>query len=160
MSRSVVALLLTVVTADGPCSRERSRAVRRRVAEDLLPIGAEVGGGVEMQAKGCALHPSHDRFAKQEAAALRRGRRGLHRCGLCGKIFKTAAYLDRHLDRKHSDLLPANATVCPAAFYAMLRCDRPGSRSDSASGRRREPGELRKHACNEHDMRSLRFRWR
>jgi uncharacterized Zn-finger protein len=42
------------------------------------------------------------------------------KCNYCNKRFVSEKYLDRHLERAHSNLIPANATVCLSDYSKML----------------------------------------
>ena len=75
------------------------------------------------------------------------------RCKVCNKLFKAEHYLDRHLDRKHSDLLNATAaSTCLGDYCDILQCPswvERVRRQARDQPRRCKDGELeaRRHLC-------------
>jgi hypothetical protein len=112
------------------CSRSRSRLARRIVSAQLSRLGGdgEHGGGgaggavTPADAHGCPFHPASDMFAAQERHKQKQARRRW-KCGYCGKVFVSEAYLDRHMGLRHGSAVPLNATTCLADFCGVLGCE-------------------------------------
>ena len=84
----------------------------------LIPMAESLGATLSEE---CPLHPSHDHLLHYEQH--KKSLTGSHfRCGLCGKIFKSEHYLDRHFDRRHADAAPPTADTCLGDFCDFLRC--------------------------------------
>ncbi|KAA6425473.1 MAG: hypothetical protein FRX49_04371 [Trebouxia sp. A1-2] len=70
----------------------------------------------------CPFHPLRDTYGMQDAA--RHKHRGIQwKCGFCGKIFRTEAFLDQHMDKNHKNEKHPSADVCLADLCEMLHCD-------------------------------------
>jgi hypothetical protein len=91
-----------------PCSRRLSALVREVVRSDVLPIvlprALNTNGRITAVPEQCLLYPDNDMFSDQELHKTVTGG-GLHKCLYCNKTFKSDAYLNAHMDRKHEDEL-------------------------------------------------------
>lgn len=67
----------------------------------------------------CLLAPQNDILRAQEAQKLLMPD-GLWKCSLCGKIFRSEHYHDKHLARKHSNMRYDTGTSCLADFCGTL----------------------------------------
>ncbi|KAJ1619010.1 hypothetical protein T492DRAFT_1089063, partial [Pavlovales sp. CCMP2436] len=101
-----------------PCSRAKSREARQIVDERLIAKALSYGVQIDRR---CKLHPDNDLLRPHEANKSMASS-SQWRCKTCGKVFRTEAYIDMHMDRKHADTLPANRNVCPADFCDILGC--------------------------------------
>ena len=100
------------------CDRALSREARRIVETDLARRARELGVTIQEQ---CPLHPQHDHLLVHERLK-QPATQWQWRCSDCGKVFKSEAYLDRHLEKKHHDLLPADGGTCLADYCDILGC--------------------------------------
>ena len=101
-----------------PCDRAQAREARGILQNYLIAKLTEIGP----LSGSCPFHPSRDYLSSHEEY-----KRKVHprqwRCALCQKSFRSERFLDKHLDRRHSDTLvkPQNA-VCLSDFCELLRC--------------------------------------
>ncbi len=100
------------------CDRPRAREARDIIRTEVVALATKLG--VELS-RECPLHSDHDHVLGHEhhKSAISMFQ---WKCGYCGKLFRSERYLDMHLERKHSDLLPKNASVCLGDFCDILRC--------------------------------------
>jgi hypothetical protein len=127
--------------ADGTCSRQLSRQVRRYLTDDVLPI---LNVKRESLPSSCPFHPSADMYLEQEKHKIEH-QGSDYQCQYCDKKFLDEFYMDKHMDRMHADMIPvsnqppiqlitmivhpfllcvekASATVCLADHCPMLGC--------------------------------------
>eukprot|EP00300_Choanocystis_sp_HF-7_P011147 c17326_g1_i3.p1 GENE.c17326_g1_i3~~c17326_g1_i3.p1 ORF type:complete len:290 (+),score=62.88 c17326_g1_i3:118-870(+) len=101
------------------CSREKSRKVRSIIREYILK---EVEKREYELPDSCELDPENDMQLPQEEekhfVSVREWR-----CGKCGKRFKSEEFLDKHLYRKHKDMVSEDRTVCLADLCEIFDCD-------------------------------------
>ena len=119
------------------CDRASAREARNAVNKELLPLAASLGATLSLD---CPLHPEHDHLLLHE------GNKTMitqfqWKCSICGKLFRSEHYLDRHFDRRHLDTLSAGASTCLGDFCDVLRCP------SWLEGLRRERKELAKRNC-------------
>lgn len=144
---------------DELCDRSRSRKVRTMIREIVLTelpdemdgdSDEDDGGGYEFP-EGCQLDPELDMQLEHE-----QNKQMVHsrewKCNYCGKRFKTEAYLDKHMHRKHSSHL--NGTVCLADLCDVFGCDM-GPTQGSVGSKNLE--SLRKK-CDEKEMKRMAYR--
>jgi hypothetical protein len=106
---------------------------RGKRAAQFLP--AQSPRGRSNTTGGAAQGPERTGFAGWLDSLLGGGKRdrrssaaaavypGLHTCGICGRHFKTAPYLDRHLQSTHAaDGEAADGSACLADFCPFLGC--------------------------------------
>lgn len=131
------------------CDKHAAREARQVVEKVVTKIAGSFGAEL---ASTCPLHPSNDHVLPHEQQK-KPVTQWQWRCGVCGKLFKAEHYLDRHLDRKHADLLNATAaSTCLGEYCDILQCP---SWVDGVRRQERErprpckAGELeaRKHLC-------------
>uniref|UniRef100_T1J491 C2H2-type domain-containing protein n=1 Tax=Strigamia maritima TaxID=126957 RepID=T1J491_STRMM len=73
--------------------------------------------------EACPLAPQRDVYGIQESQKLEEGPANW-RCGLCGKSFYSEAYLDRHFDSRHFNVLNMRSdAVCLARYCDIMRCE-------------------------------------
>lgn len=113
---SVLALILYAFEAKGDCPRDNSRRVRSFFMTDVFPVLST--NPLDLPAS-CPLHPMHDKYIAHEDNK-HYDHNGEWKCKYCNKRFVSEKYIDRHLERMHSDMLPENATVCLSDYSKML----------------------------------------
>jgi hypothetical protein len=98
----VVVLLQVGYSTDVQCSRETSRKVRSLLERELYPLMAT--DPVQLPTS-CAIHPSKDMYHEHEKHKFH-DHGSDWQCRYCSKRFVSEKYLDRHLERMHSHLIP------------------------------------------------------
>ena len=101
------------------CDRAASREARRIAKTDILEAAQRQN--VPLLAS-CPLHPDNDRVRSHETHKKKIAP-NQWRCGVCDKIFSSEEYLDRHMERRHADML-TNDTLCLGDYCDVLRCPR------------------------------------
>jgi len=103
------------------CDRALSRKARKILNELVF---SDIETSPSQLPWDCPFNPIHDLFFTQEQS-----KQTIHntqwKCSVCGKLFKSEFYLDRHFDRKHEDMLTQEAAVCLADFCDVLGCEGP-----------------------------------
>lgn len=112
----VLSLAVLSSGANGDCPRDDSRRVRSFFMTDVFPV---LNTNPVDLPSSCPFHPMHDMYRVHEENKIS-DYNGEWKCKYCNKRFVSEKYLDRHLDRMHSDLLPENATVCLSDYSKML----------------------------------------
>lgn len=98
-------LLASVAGAEqSGCSREDARRIRSFLQNEVLP---PLGLKPTDLPNSCALHPSLDMYGTHEAHKTSEHRSDWQ-CMYCRKRFVSENYLDRHLERFHSNLIPVS----------------------------------------------------
>ncbi|KAJ1431493.1 hypothetical protein B484DRAFT_347218 [Ochromonadaceae sp. CCMP2298] len=116
---TIAALLLGFADCvGGTCSRQLSRQVRRYLTDDVLPI---LNVKRESLPSSCPFHPLADMYLEQENHKSEH-QGSDYQCQYCDKKFLDEFYMDKHMDRLHADMIPANATVCLADHCPMFGC--------------------------------------
>ena len=100
------------------CSRRESRMVRLFLEKNVY---SQLNDPLESMLSQCPLHPSVDRFIEQERNKNKIERK-TWQCSYCNKKFVSEYYIDRHMDRKHSDKLKQNSTNCFADYCNIFGC--------------------------------------
>jgi hypothetical protein len=125
---------------DQPCSRRLSALVREVVRSEVLPrvlpAVPNANDRDRLVPEQCLLHRDNDMFLDQDLHKTVTGS-GLHKCLYCNKTFKSDAYLDAHMDRKHVDELRGardsagrpSARFCLADAAPVLGIPAPSSAS-------------------------------
>ena len=139
---------VVAAAAGVPCSRSRARQARAIASEFV--VAPALALGYELP-PACALAPSNDVYAVQEAGKRMR-RRGQWQCAHCGKLFRTEEHLDKHLGNRHSDLIPEGAHVCLADLCDVLHCDavEVGAEAMLRAPCRESDMQRARHACEAH----------
>lgn len=131
------------------CERPSAREARAAVRTDVMALAARLGARMLPE---CPLHPDHDHLREHEAQK-KPLTQWQWRCGICGKLFRSEHYLDLHLERRHADTLPHNASLCLGEFCDILRCPtwleavRQQHRHAQATACRRRELDARRHFC-------------
>lgn len=84
------------------CSREDARRIRSFIHNEVLPPLGLKPADLPIS---CALHPSLDMYSVHEAHKTSEHRSDWQ-CLYCRKRFVSEKYLDKHLERFHSNLIP------------------------------------------------------
>ena len=110
------------------CNATTTRAVRWTLTRYVRSVVAMTG--VSLQQESCPLsallaapigsEPS-DCFSSQDNRSLRT-LQGRLRCLVCGKVFRSQLYLDRHFSNRHADVLPKRAP-CLDSLCDVLHCE-------------------------------------
>lgn len=126
------------------CSRSLSSLVRELVRTEVLPrmfpTHPSSKDHAQLVPEQCLLHPGNDMFADQERHKVVTSG-ALHKCLYCNKTFKSDAYLDAHMDRRHTDELRGardaagrpNARFCPADLAPLFGVPTAPSSSPSSA---------------------------
>ncbi|KAL0924505.1 hypothetical protein M5K25_005338 [Dendrobium thyrsiflorum] len=101
------------------CSRERSRAAWKAIAEYLIPFVDEEQYELP---KKCRLNPENDMFRDQEQHKVHVDTNEW-RCGFCKKSFRAEKFLDQHFDNRHYNQLNDSQGRCLADLCGALHCD-------------------------------------
>ncbi|KAI0523131.1 hypothetical protein KFK09_005521 [Dendrobium nobile] len=101
------------------CSRERSRAAWKAIAEYLIPFVDEEQYELP---KKCRLNPENDMFRDQEQHKIHVDTNEW-RCGFCRKSFRAEKFLDQHFDNRHYNQLNDSQGRCLADLCGALHCD-------------------------------------
>ncbi len=102
------------------CSRRHSKFVREYFARELLPIYQTFSLPVPDK---CPFSPLHDIYHFQEN---NKTKLDIYKwkCDICGKIFSSEHFLDKHFDNRHTAALQRNKhTVCLANHCRFFRCE-------------------------------------
>ena len=102
------------------CSRSDSRLVRRYLEAEIWPRlkATDVAGSLPSE---CPLNPRLDMYLAQEKKKVKKSKNE-YKCGICGKIFRTEYYLDKHMDLKHGDHIDTEMDTCLADFCQIFGC--------------------------------------
>lgn len=100
------------------CDRAAAREARRVVKSVVEPFAESLGAKLS---PSCPLAPEQDHLLphEQQKHAITSQQ---WRCNKCGKLFRTEHYLDKHLGRKHTDLLSTTAHACLGDYCDILQC--------------------------------------
>ena len=69
----------------------------------------------------CPLHEAHDVYGIQEGNKTEEYA-ARWRCELCGKAFYTEAYLDKHFENKHDDMVLKVRESTISICYTVFAC--------------------------------------
>ena len=126
------------------CDRGASRAARKAARKLLFDVADAHGVTIS---SGCPLHPDNDWLLPHEKHKQPLSRQQW-RCALCGKTFRNEHYMDMHMERKHPELITANASVCPGEYCDILRCPSWVDELRRQPARCDEPAlRARRHLC-------------
>ena len=135
------------------CSRERSRHARAVLDEFFHPV---VDKNRFELPPACPFARAKDMYLEHERHK-EVVRRTQYKSLYSDKTFKSEYYVDKHMDNRHSDKIPAGADVCLAEYCDVLRCAR------FAAGARRTPrraSSTRWMPSGSTRMNATRLRWR
>lgn len=116
LSFLLIGICLCISGVVSHCPRDNSRRVRNFFSSDVFPV---LGTTPADLPKSCALHPDFDMYKVHEDHKVF-DHNSDWRCQYCNKRFVSEKYLDRHMERTHSNWIPANATVCLSDYSKML----------------------------------------
>lgn len=147
------------------CSRDKSRKVRTILRELVL---SQLGSEFELP-DDCPLDPELDSQLPHEE--LKRSMAGTDwGCGACGKHFRSEEFVDKHMFRKHPELIDQDRTVCLADMCDVFLCDELATRfkrqkfdddendDDSGISDDQLVQQIAKSKCDELKMKSLKHR--
>ena len=95
----------------GECHRARTRTARQRLDDLFYPVIERNDINFVLETS-CPLARELDMLRPFEELK-RMKRRGEWQCQKCSKIFRGEDYLDKHMSRKHMDLLCADSPPHP-----------------------------------------------
>lgn len=95
------------------CDFPSSRLARDAIVRDILPYLGEGDGD-------CVFDPSKD-ILRDIDASKELGAHHTFTCKVCGKIFRSEAYADRHIVSRHPELINSNG-ACFADYSDVLGC--------------------------------------
>ncbi|KAK4752814.1 hypothetical protein SAY87_021612 [Trapa incisa] len=101
------------------CSRERSRAASKIIAEYLTPFLEKERYQLS---ENCRLHHENNLYRDQEEHKMHVDLNEW-KCGYCGKRFYEEKYLDMHFDNRHYEMLNVSHVKCFADLCGALHCD-------------------------------------
>ena len=140
------------------CSRERSRHARAVLDEFFHPV---VDKNRFELPPACPFARAKDMYLEHERHK-EVVRRTQYKSLYSDKTFKSEYYVDKHMDNRHSDKIPAGADVCLAEYCDVLRCDAfRGWRATDAKARFEHALDaigLHAHECDEAEMEGARAR--
>ena len=140
------------------CSRERSRHARAVLDEFFHPV---VDKNRFELPPACPFARAKDMYLEHERHK-EVVRRTQYKSLYSDKTFKSEYYVDKHMDNRHADKIPAGADVCLAEYCDVLRCDAfRGWRATDAKARFEHALDaigLHAHECDEASLEDARAR--
>ena len=102
-----------------PCSREKSRMVRRGLSEFVQPHLDRAGVNFT---SACPLSATRDLYYEHESHK-QKYRASYWKCLYSNKIFKSEFHLDKHFENRYMDRIPSTADTCVADYCKVFLCD-------------------------------------
>lgn len=104
------------------CSRERSRNARAVLDEFFYPVTDGAGYTLD---SNCPVSRLRDMYYEHERHKEPvRYSKHYWKSLYSDKVFKSEYYVDKHMERRHMDKIPAEADVCLAELCDVLQCSR------------------------------------
>jgi len=133
------------------CSRERSRHARGVLDEFFYPVVVDKNRFT--LPLNCPFDRAQDMYLEHERHK-EQVRRTQWKSLYSDKVFRSEYYVDKHMDSRHIDKIPAGADVCLADYCEVLQCDEHQAYKHPEV--RRKIGAARQARCSEEKLKGVR----